>query len=59
MLAIKETGVDDLREVILDVSLAPQDELEDEPGLPGVTVVTYLANPGEEEEEEEEESNDK
>lgn len=53
-LLVRETDLEELREVILDVYLAPE-ELDEKPGIPGVTVVTYLADPGKPEEEEEDE----
>jgi hypothetical protein len=59
-LLVNETDVEDLREIILEVSRAAENEFEEgeEPGFPTVTIVTYIAYPGEPEEAEDEEETD-
>jgi len=52
-LSVRETGLDYLREVTLDVSLLPPEADDDAPRLGGVTVVTCLAQCAEEEKDEE------
>lgn len=52
-LSVKETELEALREVTLEVSLTPPGELGGTQGVPGVTVMTSLADLGKPEEEEE------
>jgi general secretion pathway protein I len=54
VLTVNETSLEELRELILEVSLLPPEGDEEPPRLGGVTVVTYLAKCAEEKEEEEE-----
>ncbi len=51
-LSVKETDIEELREVILEVSLASNEDIEEAPTLGSVKVLTYLADMEEEEEEE-------
>lgn len=53
-LYVNETDLEQLREVTLEVSLAPREGFEEDGGLAAVTIQTYIADPGEEEDEEEE-----
>ncbi len=50
-LSVTETELETLREVTLEVALAPQKELEDTEGVPRVIVTTSLADLGKPEEE--------
>lgn len=52
-LSVRETELEALREVTLEVSLRPPEELEETEGMPKVTVTTSLADLGKPEEEEE------
>lgn len=54
MLSVTETDLEEMRQVTVDVSVA-REGFEDEPGLPGVTMVTYVARLETPEEEDEEE----
>ena len=53
VLSVKETALEALREVTLEVSLAPAGEIEETEGVTKVTVTTSLADLGNPEEEEE------
>ncbi|MCX6338405.1 MAG: type II secretion system minor pseudopilin GspI [Candidatus Aureabacteria bacterium] len=52
-LSVRETELEALREVTLEVSLRPPEEIEETEGMPKVTVTTSLADLGKPEEEEE------
>ncbi|MCX6354488.1 MAG: type II secretion system minor pseudopilin GspI [Candidatus Aureabacteria bacterium] len=53
VVSIKETDLEELREVTVAVSLSPPEGMETESGLGAVTVVTYIAELSTKEEEEE------
>jgi len=53
LVTVRETSSEQLREVTVQVGLIPPDGGGDAPAIGGVTVTTYVVDPGKEEEESE------
>lgn len=53
LVTVRETPLEELREVTVQVALIPSGDNGDGPAIGGITLTTYVADPGEEEEEEE------